>query len=638
MLKEWGPGWTNRICERVCQLDKAASSLRTRALTKAEDKAAGLALKKSILAFATQWANSSSRSAAEFSDEPLLPGLDLGGSTSPPEFDRSMQETFWNEARDALRDTVEIESFRVIFAHIIFSLTQKPLDIEEMFRELKIKGQNSPFGRDRDNSLDGSDYHSFSPNSKTQTSTSARTNFSNDSPDHAILEQILGLGGPPVFLETALRQIFSFRCKLERMEARAKIKRKRDGLNDMYAGSSPLSPEDRQTFDLLFWLGIMFDTLSSAMNMRPLVVSDEDSDVHQPSQFDKNISGPEFAVQSVPIQINVTQNSVPSVGAKDSKLWDDFLLKKEKTAQQEQPITRWPCSYDIAAATLCDAAPIKVLLYRKVTRLQTLVSRRVGSHHLELAISDALSIHNYWNTLYGPFMNDCILNHENLPARVQSWYIILCGHWHLAEFLLADTIKEIDEEELGLEIGLRKRTDNCLVENIKRQNAYIMSDLGRASCPRTSDSFPRSRQFHDAVNKGALLTEPWTEVLVRSFTRAGSILVDLLPTASAVRQSGQQQHDFDEIKTRCSHCIEALWHLGKKSDIALLAYKALSDNLEDKVDALKTPSDLGGGVNGLGGGFGNCDIDPSNFNVLDSGWDDILAYLSTMKNEGMAYW
>lgn len=32
--------------------------------------------------------------------------------------------------------------------------------------------------------------------------------------------------------------------------------------------------------DLLYWLGVMFDTLSTAMHKRPLVISDEDSDIH----------------------------------------------------------------------------------------------------------------------------------------------------------------------------------------------------------------------------------------------------------------------------------------------------------------------------------------------------------------------
>jgi len=646
MLKEWGPEWSNRICERVCLLDKASSSLRSRTLTKSEDKAADMALRKVIVAFATQWAHSSSRSATEFSDAHPYSRVDQGGLSSLYEFDRSMQMSFWHEAKMALQDTAEIESFRVIFAHIIFALTQKPLDVEEKFRELKLKKQNS-FPSPEEDVLQDNDGRCYFPmESKDYTSTYAASTSTNDtggtcdSREHTLLDEVLELAGPPVFLETALRQIFAFRCKLERIEARGKNKIKRSEANRASADAergSPFRPEDRQTFNLLLWLGIMFDTLSAAFHMRPLVVSDEDSDIHEASIFDKDTSGIQFAVHTTrdnAIQINVSQNSGHSGRNQDSRLWDDFLLKKkEKYAQQEQSIVRWPCSYETAARTLCDAAPIKVLIFRKVTRLQTLLSRQVEPQSLEHAISDALSIHEYWNTFYGPFMRDCVSHHENLPPRIQSWYVILCGHWHLAEFLLADFIEEIDEGELGSEIGLLKRRETSLVENLRRQNAYAMSDLGNASCPRASDSFARTREFHDAVNKGALLTEPWTEVLVRSFSKAGSVLVDFLPAASLARLG---ENGFDHIKTRCKHCIEALWYLGKKSDIALLASKALSESLEEKAKALKTTFEYD--WNGLHGGIENesYDIESSDFSISGDVRDNVLdAFLRNMENENL---
>jgi hypothetical protein len=186
---------------------------------------------------------------------------------------------------------------------------------------------------------------------------------------------------------------------------------------------------------------------------------------------------------------------------------------------------------------------------------------------------------------------------------------------------------------LGLEIELLKRREISLVENLRRQNAYTMSDLGKASCPRTSDSFARAKEFHAAVNKGAILTEPWTEVLVRSFSKAGLVLVDLLPAADSV-WSGQ--HDFDELKFRCNHCIEALWHLGKKSDIALLASKALSDTLEEKTEALNATFEHQG--NGLNGGSVNYNIDHSTFSISEEIREDMLeSYFSNMGNEGVIW-
>lgn len=60
MTNEWGPRWSNRICERVCSLDKACGGLRGRSLTSSEDRAVDMALRKAIMSFATQWAYSSS--------------------------------------------------------------------------------------------------------------------------------------------------------------------------------------------------------------------------------------------------------------------------------------------------------------------------------------------------------------------------------------------------------------------------------------------------------------------------------------------------------------------------------------------------------------------------------------------------
>jgi hypothetical protein len=140
------------------------------------------------------------------------------------------------------------------------------------------------------------------------------------------------------------------------------------------------------------------------------------------------------------------------------------------------------------------------------------------------------------------------------------------------------------------------------------------------------------KEFHAAVNKGAILTEPWTEVLVRSFSKAGSVLVDFLPAADSV-WSGK--HDFDEVKLRCNHCIEALWNLGKRSDIALLASRALSDALEEKTEALNATFEHQG--NGPNWGFVN-NIDQSSFSISEDIREDMLnSYLSNMENEGLMW-
>lgn len=583
--KSHGSGWSNRICEQVCQLDKSFSRLRTRPLTVSEDKAVDMSLRKAITAFATQWANSSERSSSQYSTE--SPSAARSTLMSEVEFDRSMQESSWHEAKNALQNTAEIESFRVIFAHVIFALTQKPLDAEEKFRELagrKFSSVSSEaetrYERDRDDCE--RDMEQGRGSNTTAASETCVT------PESTLLEQVLDLNGPPVFLETALRQIYSLRCRLE---AIARKKQKRNAPQEVpntRKSTDILSPQDRQTFNFLFWLCVMFDTLSSAITSRPLVVSDEDSDIgSKPSEVQKHDANVKFAVQYAAdstVQINISQ-AHPAPDRRSSHLWGKFLLEKgpANTLPQKVSALRWPCSYEAAEMALCDAAPIKVLLYRKVTRLQTLLTRHAGSQTLESAISDALAIRDYWNKTYGLFFRDCIVHHESLPPRIQSWYTVLCGHWHLAGLLLADLIEDIDDQEITGEQERLKRKATCLVGNIRREDTYAASDLGRASCPRTSESFPQAKEFHTAVNKGALLTEPWTDVLVRSFSKAGSLLIDMLPE-SIVTGS------FDEVKARCEICVEALWHLGKKSDIALLASQVLRDEMKEKVARMEATS------------------------------------------------
>lgn len=323
--------------------------------------------------------------------------------------------------------------------------------------------------------------------------------------------------------------------------------------------------------DLLYWLGVMFDTLSTAMHKRPLVISDEDSDIHA-----------NLAVKSDRMHCHELSDYFPfyqetATSMDDHKppetpvLWDYFFLHAQRARVESLPI-RWPCSYENAAATLADAAPIKVLLFRKVTRIQTLLSRHMLQGKLEKAIQGALQVYSYWNSVYNPFILDCVANHDQLPARIQSWYICLTGHWHLAVLLLADLIQGIDEAQVVLETQRRGRESSGTTRSLRQQSANAVADLARCACPREDASFPDAKEFHFAVNKGAILTEPWTQVLVRVFSKAEAFLCaeaanskfGIVPAAS-----------YRDALQRSEDCVEALWYLGRKSDMAFLAAKVL---------------------------------------------------------------
>ncbi|KAJ5134977.1 hypothetical protein N7448_000002 [Penicillium atrosanguineum] len=363
--KEWGPSWSNRMCIRVCRLDRASSSARGRALSAEEDKTAARALHLAIMAFASQWTQHARKGTA---------------LSVPEHFDldeRSIRQNVWNKARHALEHSAKIPSFRIIFANIIFSLTQCPLDDAE------------------DNSLG----------------------------------QLLENDIAPMFLEIANRQLFTFRHKFTilqregpqwiREHRRGSMRSTTTEMLEVPEHSEPphFDPilacyEYRSTLSLLSWLGIMFDTLSSAMYQRPLVVSDEDSQIASAptSNFHSNY------------QVDLDGWNIPRDESRNqADVWGDFFLRrpiKPHGLSEDQP--RWPCSYERAAAVLSEATPVKVLLYRRLTQLQTLIYREASSGCFEEIIQKTIQVYRYWNCTYQKFMLDCVANHNLLPPRIQS--------------------------------------------------------------------------------------------------------------------------------------------------------------------------------------------------------------------------
>ena len=326
--------------------------------------------------------------------------------------------------------------------------------------------------------------------------------------------------------------------------------------------NNDIDTADRATVDLLFWLGVMFDTLSSAMHKRPLVLSDEDS----------NVYADETKTAADRLQRDV--RSVVSSGAES--VWDTHLSAHQRSRSQ-QNLVRWPCSFQDAATLLCDAAPIKILLFRKVTRIQTLISRGYLGEGVERSIKAALNVCEHWEKFYAPFIVDCIEHHDTLPSHVKSWYICLAGHWHLATLLLADIIEIVDDSNFGLETQQMLRASTDFVACFRKSNCRALSNLARCSSPKEDGTPAQLRGFHYAVKEGALLTEPWTAVLIRAFAKAAVVLLENEQTLST---NGCTQGE--EAFRRADDCVQALWYLGRKSDVALLAANILGEALKQK--------------------------------------------------------
>ncbi|KAI8932226.1 hypothetical protein NX059_011105 [Plenodomus lindquistii] len=538
VAREWGSSWSNRMFDRVIRLDRAYASLRRRPLTADEERKVSKALNMSIMAFASQWAQAGDR-GSHYSSYPAKIGFAVNEFPQSNEFERSMQESLWHQTSQLLHQAAYIDSFRVVFALIIFSLAQKPLDTTQ------------PTLRTNQGRIKYEDFQAMVQDEEA-----------------------------PLFLEIALRQVLSHRRKLERF-ARDTADYKDSTSKD------PLDREDRATFDLLYWLGVMFDTLSAAMFQRAVVVGDDDCELphfdsdscrgHALHELDISPKARSSDYQS-PSHDSATSSHIPVVHTtKGSELWGELFIRNGRS-RPDHELTRWPCSYELAASTLSHAAPVKVLLFRRVSHLQALVSQKASASRIESAITSAMDVYNHWNHIYDPFMGDCVKYHDELPTRVQSWYTLIAGHWYLGTFLLSDLVLEIDSTHLSLPSQRSSRQASNFVSSLRRRNALSVADLSRSSVGSSSS---KAQDFHFALNQAALLTEPWTVVFVRSLCRAGYILAEIALSNASLQETGH-------VRRRCGDCIEGLWSLGRKSDMAFLAARFLSDVLgqEKKVDVV----------------------------------------------------
>jgi hypothetical protein len=542
-LNDVRPEW-NQIYHRVFRLDRLAANIRGRQLTFTEDRAVAQALNLSILAFAKQGAQPHERYNASYPfdstcsiTESVRNGV---GKQAEPALDYSLPLIAWNDAQNALWAAREVESFRLVLAQFVFSLIQKP--VSEGATKSGMEKQ-SPVGIHGDEN--------------------AKDDVNEDIDECGNLLSRLDLAidaeGPPTHLEQGLRLIHSLRSRMI-MQMETPMR----GLHakKKYRSSTgQLDGADRATVDLLFWLGIMFDTLSSAMRRRPLVVSDEDSDVYSEAH---------------------SEATDGSVG-----LWDTHLLACQQKRLQGGQI-RWPCLFNQAAAVLCDAAPVKVLLFRKITRIQTLLTRKARPNKIDSSIQAALEVYAHWETMYAPFIQDCIACHDQLHPHIQSWYTCLAGHWHLASLLLADLVEVVNASRHRAVEDPLPHIYESFVTQSRMGSCRLVSDMANRACPRGDASFSRLHNFHLALRQGSLLTEPWTAVLIRVFAKTAAFLLESRHILVA-----NHTMDDDETFRRADDCVQALWYLGRRFGMAMSAAQLLGDALkEQRHSAQKKAGDM----------------------------------------------
>ncbi|RMZ77996.1 hypothetical protein DV737_g4113, partial [Chaetothyriales sp. CBS 132003] len=490
--------WGNRILSRVTSLDEAYA--KRNALSSSSQREASNVLNLAVMAFAAQWAQAVYQSQGNLRDQVPEHGV----------FERNMQKSLWHKANKALSRATSNPSFKVIFAAVIFAMTQRPMESSEVLATSGTPGQ------------------SYS----------------------ASLRKIFELDTGTIFLDTAVRKLHDHRRKLQDSE--------QYGGADAAQGLRLVKEDDKQTFNLVFWLAIMCDTLVAAMSRRSFVLSDADTNVINEKPATRRVSRLSNGSSCDLDGYSTLSSADSSYLERESQIWGHYFLGQEsRIGEVRKESARWPCSYTDAAACLADAAPVKVLLFRRAAHLQDLYYQRAPAEDIERAITSTLEVYIHWNNTYGCFISDCVAHHESLPARIQSWYTLLACHWHFAVLLVADLIDKLDEGYMTTASNRLTRKTAEFASALRFRSVYAISDISRCSRYNEELSFSQSPDFHHAVNRAALLTEPWTLILVRCFSHAGEVLVKVVLS--------QQQpglftitDDLAQARTRLDDCIQAL--------------------------------------------------------------------------------
>lgn len=520
--KQRGSSWSNRMYERTIQLDRVAMANGMVQITRSESRAAAAALNLAIMAFAAQWAQGSERSKETYPATYAMGkgGMDATGTGGTEEFDRKIQRQLWEQARKALQEVSDVECFRVVSAETIFGLTQRPFD-------------GGPYPADPDGL-------GFLSESITVQGLKTRL--------LARIHALIATEGPPIYVERAARKMQALKSRFDESQR---------GSASHAPGRESFSQENQSTIDLLYWLTVMFDTISSSMNYRPVSVSDEES---------RHLASPQDDATAA---FTTSTTEGPAVGR-----WHiESFIQDNVFEPQKAPV--WPCSYEEASDAVVRSAPVKVLLFRYISYLQTLIRKGVRGTSIDDMIDSTIRVYEYWEMTYGAFFRALVRDIHLIPLRIQGWFACISGHWHLAALMLAELIDEIDGRDLGTSFSAQYRISMKTAEAIRDTSVRDLSDLARISTIRKNDQTTyvgttQQLKFHHAVNDCVILTEPWTIILIRAFTKASTILlgeVEQSINEACQRPTWSEEGLSGKLKM-AEHCISALWNLGKKSDLS----------------------------------------------------------------------
>jgi len=239
-----GATWSNNIYSRVVQLDRVAQRTGQLTLTRGENRAASKALSLAIMAFATQWSQ-----GIQGGSDYVSSRLDMFGQNglAQPNFEENVQQSTWEQARQALQECSDLESYRVVYAELIFGLVQKPTKPRRRISQ---------------------GHHGYV------------VSFAERKRE---VMKMLAIQNQPVFVERATRKVHSMKFRLDAAET---------GFSMFGEAPAKLLAEDRSTIGLLYWFAVMLDTVSSSISEKPVALADEDCQHEALERDDHNTGTP----------------------------------------------------------------------------------------------------------------------------------------------------------------------------------------------------------------------------------------------------------------------------------------------------------------------------------------------------------
>ena len=601
------PSISTTLYNRVCKLDAAFSRQRPRSLTRAEDSGSSKALKLSVMAFASQWSRTSRSLSSDMNEKTPALTSEHNHAVEPPpnsdfeasgaqEFEHLLRVSVWHESQRCLGRWRHCGSFRVILASIVLFCTHPPLD-EDEWNDLP-ENDLDPF-TSQDLEARTAVRTSLGPLGDQLTSSAPSSNATGQDVTNKLIPNLFfysssfyGYEGSQ-HLEIALGHLLDWRKAIQSSRQ-----------HQEQGSSSYSSPGSHYLidFNLIFWLGVMCDTTRSVINQRSLIMPDTETftSFSRATRSDFNSVMPTTLGTSSWRPGRDGRLSHPQETTRSVDIWGSYFLDIDRLWRRNLATTGKLTTSELRSQTLQRSVPLKLLFWRKVGRLQTMISSREGHPTLptpteiENAIKEALAVHQYWTANYSGFFTACIKEHSDLSFQFQSWYLVLVLGWNLACIILARCIDFIDGNEMSERLGQSLRATSVLTCELRRTSAYAIAEAAKVSyCPPIStvqENDPSTPALLSATSshpallgKSALLADPHTEKVVKALEMATETLLDCLrqwrypaPSDSAPHLSWLYTNtSSDEISRHCVSCINALDLLKCKSDASRLTTKHL---------------------------------------------------------------